>query len=124
MAPGSGLPPHTAAGLACLGALPTAVIFYFVDRRDPFVRLYALQMMAWSGIGLMISKLFELIIFMFHHIPIFGSLLESAFGLLYSLFGTIWVCGWLAMAVLAFLGKALRVPPAVSMLKRYLFPPR
>lgn len=124
VAPGSGLPPHTAAGLACLGALPTAVIFYFVDRRDPFVRLYALQMMIWSGIGLMISKLFDLLIFMFHEIPIFGSLVAAAFSVLYSLFGTVWVCGWLAMSVLAFLGKPLRMPPAVGMIKRYLFPPR
>jgi hypothetical protein len=88
------------------------------------VRLYALQMMAWSAIGLMVSKLFELLIFMFDHIPFFGTLIGSALGLLYSLFGTIWVCGWLAMAVLAFLGKPLRVPPAFSMIKRYLFPPR
>jgi uncharacterized membrane protein len=124
VAPGSGLTPNTAAGLACLGTLPTALVFYFVDRRDAFVRLYSLQMIVWSAGGLMVSKLFDLSLFVFDHVPLFGRLIVPLLNLLYGLFGMVWVCGWLAMAVLAFMGKPLRVPPFVAMVRRYLFPPR
>jgi uncharacterized membrane protein len=55
----TGLPPRTAATLAYSGWWVTGAIFWFVERRDPFVRFHAAQAVVVFGLAALLVVFFS-----------------------------------------------------------------
>lgn len=68
----TGLPSNVAAALACI-PLIGGLIFYILEKHDPFVRFYAMQSIIFGGIWLLFRVLSHIVGSIFWSIPVAGS---------------------------------------------------
>src|SRR5947209_192163 len=84
-APGTtGLPSNVAAALACI-PLIGGIIFYILEKRDPFVRFYAMQSIIFGGAWILCSIVYQIILHIFGAIPAIGAFFVIILGLLWAL---------------------------------------
>lgn len=107
---GSGLPRNVAAGLACIFPLFGGIAFLFIDRKDPFVRIYALQSIVLGLALLGISLMNDMAHFMFSHIPLLGGMFNWVLALIFAFIGCAWAAVWIGLTGLAFWNKDWKVP--------------
>ena len=103
----SGLTPNVAAGLAVLMTLITGLIFLFLEKRNRFVRYWAMQAVFFGAAVLVYSIVSAVIGSVLGHIFWLLAILWGLFSLLISL-GFLVV--WVIMLVQAFSGKEWEVP--------------
>ena len=117
--PGSstGLNPRVAAALAYSGWWVTGVIFWFLERRDRYVRFHAAQSVAAFGvIALLVLGFAGLAAASITFMP-------EAFTLLIAAAGVAWVVGvalWIVAMWKAASGSAWRIPVAASLADRLM----
>ena len=102
----SGLAPNVAAGLAVILGLISGVVFLFLEKRNRFVRFWAMQAVFFGAAGLAYSILSRIIGAILFHIPLIG-ILWFLFSLLISI-GFLVV--YILMLIKAFGGKEWEVP--------------
>src|SRR5947207_8654994 len=65
------LPSNIAAALACI-PLIGGIIFYIVEKRDGFVRFYAMQSIVFGGAWLLFSVVWKIVVAILVPIPVIG----------------------------------------------------
>ncbi|MEO7723963.1 MAG: hypothetical protein ABIU29_04630 [Chthoniobacterales bacterium] len=76
----TGLPSNVAAALACF-PLIGGIIFYVLEKRDGFVRFYAMQSIIFGGAWLLFGFVARILSWMLSEIPVIGGLLAVLWGL-------------------------------------------
>ena len=120
VAPGSGLPINVAAGLASLFTLPGGLVFMFLDRKEPYVRFYAIQGIVLGAIAFLLGTVQWLMTVIFTPIPFLGKFFLGVFGFVLALVWLVWMAIWVVSTVCAFSGKQWRVPFLSTLLARYI----
>jgi uncharacterized membrane protein len=115
----TGLPSNVGAGLCAIFHLLGGVIFYLIERKDLFVRHWAVQSIyfggAWIGAFLAISILSSIL----GHLPGIGILFLVLFSLLWFV---VWLGGvilWIIGIIKAFQGQKWEYPFISALGKRY-----
>lgn len=106
----SGLPPNVAAGLACLFSLIGGIIFLILEKKNRFVRLWAMQSVFLGSLGLAISVVFRVVYFVFGELPLVGRFLVLLFSLLHLAFALGWFVGYVITVIKAFSNEAWEIP--------------
>jgi uncharacterized membrane protein len=97
----TGLPSNVAAALACI-PLIGGLIFYILEKHDPFVRFYAMQSIIFGGIWFLFNILSWVLHSIFSFVPVVGPI-----------FGGL----WLFVAAVVHLG--LLVIMVIAMIKAF-----
>jgi uncharacterized membrane protein len=116
----TGLPRHIAAGLATFFPLLGGVLFLALEKRDRFVRFYAMQSVFLGGALLGVALAVGLAEFIFNQIPIIGWLIALGFAAVNLLFSLAWLVVWLITIVKALLNVEWEVPVLGAMARRRL----
>ena len=115
----SGLPSKLAAGLCAIFTLLGGIVFYVIEKKDLFVRHWAVQTIyfgtAWFGISILISIFSAL----FGHLPFIGFVFFLSFALLHFLVMCGGVVLWIIGIVKAFSGERWEYPFISALGKRY-----
>src|SRR3954465_11469915 len=80
----TGLPSNVAAALACI-PLIGGIIFYVLEKRDSFVRFYAMQSIIFGGAWIMFSIVYQIVHAIFVSIPAIGGLFAILLALIWAL---------------------------------------
>jgi len=97
-----GLAPNVAAGLACAFGLISGIVFLVLEKKDQFVRFWAMQATIFGGAVFA----FWILLMILVKIPFLGVLIALASLLVY--LGVFVV--WLLMVIKAFTGKEWEMP--------------
>lgn len=111
----TGLAPRVAAPLAYAGWWITGLLFWFVERRDPFVRFHAAQAIAAFGIIAALTTAFGLLA------AVSLTFLPGAFAPFLWSAAITWIAGvvlWGAVMWNAARGRAWRIPLAADLADR------
>lgn len=106
----TGLTPNIAAGLACLVPLLSGIIFLLLEKRDPFVRLWAMQSAVFGAALIVANLAFRLVAMVFSHIPLLNLLVGILLFLLSLAVSLGGLVVWIIMLVKAFGGETWEVP--------------
>ena len=106
----TGLPRNIAAGLASIFTLIGGIVFLVLERKDRFVRFYAVQSILLGVVALMVSVAGAVVEFIFSHIPLIGGLLNGALWVVKGGFSLAWFVIYVVMIVKAFTGKEWEIP--------------
>ena len=105
----SGLPSNVAAALACI-PLIGGIIFYILEKRDSFVRFYAMQSIIFGGAWIMFSIVHQIVHAIFVSIPALGYPLSILWGLVWAFVTIGFLIVFIIMVIKAFSGKRWDVP--------------
>src|SRR5947209_514444 len=103
------LPSNIAAALACV-PLIGGIIFYIMEKRDAFVRFYAMQSIIFGGAWLLVSIACSIISHVFWAIPMIGPLLGFIWSLIQALIEIAFVVIWIIATIKAFTGVRWEIP--------------
>ena len=107
---GCGLPANVAAALSCAFPLIGGIAFLILEKKNAFVRFYAMQSLLFGIAALAISLALELTAQLFHHVPLLGSIMLIFILLMQFAFGLAWLAVWLLTVAQAFMGREWEVP--------------
>ena len=94
------LPSNIAAALACI-PLIGGIIFYILEKRDAFVRFYAMQSIILGGAWFLFNVVYAIIHAIFASVPAIGVFLTVLWGL---------VVVWIIATIKAFTGVRWEMP--------------
>jgi uncharacterized membrane protein len=106
----TGLPRNIAAALATIFTLIGGVVFLVLERKDLFVRFYAVQSILLGAIACLVSVAVAVVNFIFSHVPLIGGLLNSVFSIVILAFWLLWLVVYIVAIVKAFMGKEWEIP--------------
>ena len=102
----TGMAPNTAAGLSGIFTLITGIVFLLIEKRNTFVRFWAMQATVFGLTGLAISVVFRILATVFS----FSSILLTLLSLVSLLVSLALFVAWIVMLVKAFSGKEWELP--------------
>src|SRR5213592_3288153 len=105
----TGLPSNVAAALACI-PLIGGVIFYILEKRDEFVRFYAMQSIIFGGAWFLFNIVSTVIHLIFGSVPAIGGLLSLLWGLIAMLVQLAFLIIWIVATVKAFTNVRWDIP--------------
>src|ERR1700736_3776994 len=103
------LPPNIAAAIACI-PLVGGIIFYILEKRDGFVRFYAMQSIIFGGAWFLVSIVVTIIRMIFASVPAIGVVLSILWGLVGMFVHLAFVVIWIIATVKAFTGVRWEIP--------------
>jgi|ERR1700730_2631091 len=103
------LPPNIAAALACI-PLIGGIIFYIMEKRDPFVRFYAMQSIIFGGAWMLFNIVYMIIHAIFASVPAIGIFLSILWGIAGMLVHLAFVVIWIIATVKAFTNVRWEIP--------------
>ena len=106
----SGLAPNVAAGLAALFPLVGGAVFLALEKKDRFVRFWAMQSVFFGGAAIVVSVALRIAAFIFGLIPLIGKLLLLLLVVVHLVFGLACLAIWIIGIVKAFSGKEWEIP--------------
>ncbi|MBV8173849.1 MAG: DUF4870 domain-containing protein, partial [Verrucomicrobia bacterium] len=110
---------NVAAGLCAIFHLLGGIVFYFVEKKDLFVRHWAVQAIyfgaAWIGAFIAISVLSGIL----GHLPGIGFIFALLFALLWFIVWLVGVILWIIGIIKAFQGQKWEYPIISQQGKRY-----
>ncbi|MDB6154593.1 MAG: rane protein [Chthoniobacteraceae bacterium] len=106
----SGLSPHVAAGIACIFSLIGGIIFLLLEKKNAFVRFWAMQALLLGIVAFGAAVLFPIAHFILAHLPLIGGLMAFLLWLLYLFFEIAWVVVYLMTIIKAFSGREWELP--------------
>ena len=83
----TGLPANISAALACVFGIVSGIIFFILEKKNNFVRFYAMQSIYFSGIWIVLGIAFQILAFIMAHIPFIGALFLILMGLVWLVLG-------------------------------------
>ena len=108
--PGStGLPTNVAAALACL-PLIGGIIFYVLEKRDQFVRFYAMQSIIFGGAWFVFVIIWNVLYGVLASIPAIGWIFAFLLWILWAVFNVGAVIIWVIAMIKAFNGVRWDIP--------------
>ena len=106
----TGIPPNVAAGLACLFPLIGGIVFLLLEKKNAFVRFYAMQSVFFGGASLAFSIALRLLRLIFGQIPVVGLIVTIFLGLIAFAFGIAWFVIYIITLVKSFSGTEWEIP--------------
>ena len=103
------LPSNIASALACV-PLIGGIIFYIMEKRDSFVRFYAMQSIIFGGAWLLFNIASGVIFMVLHSIPVLGKPLEFFWSIANALIHIAFLVVWIVATVKAFTGVRWEIP--------------
>lgn len=116
----AGLAPNVAAGLACLFSLVSGVVFLVIERREKFVRFWAMQSVLWGVVAITAALLVAIAGPVLNWLPIIGGLLLLVLKLVYWVFRVVWVVVFFVCLIHAFSKKEWEIPWIGKIARRLL----
>ena len=103
------LPPNVAAAIACI-PLVGGIIFYILEKRNSFVRFYAMQSIIF-GIAWFVFNIVSAVVHaVFGAIPAIGGILVFFWAIIAALVHVAFIVLWIIATVKAFTGVRWEVP--------------
>jgi uncharacterized membrane protein len=103
------LPPNVAAAIACI-PLIGGIIFYILEKRNGFVRFYAMQSIIFGGAWFLFNIVSMIIHVIFGSVPAIGVFLSVLWGLLAMLVHLAFLVVWIIATVKAFTNVRWEIP--------------
>lgn len=105
----TGLQTNVAAALACI-PLVGGLIFYVLEKRDEFVRFYAMQSIIFGGIWFLFNVVSLIVHLIFGSVPMIGPFLLFLWGLIAMLVHLALLVIWIIATVKAFTNVRWDIP--------------
>lgn len=105
-----GLSRNVAAGLACLFSIVSGIIFLVLERRDRFVRFWAMQAVFLGGLALAVAVVVKIAVLLLVILPLIGGLLVLLLGVLHIIFTIAWLVAYVVSVIKAFSGQEWEIP--------------
>jgi uncharacterized membrane protein len=103
------LPPNVAAAIACL-PLIGGIIFYILEKRNSFVRFYAMQSIIFGGAWCLFNIVSAVVHAVFGAIPAIGGILVFFWAIIAALIQIAFIVIWIIATVKAFTGVRWDIP--------------
>jgi uncharacterized membrane protein len=116
----TGLPRNVAAGIATFFPLLGGALFLVLEKKDRFVRFYAMQSVFLGGLLLAVSLAVGLAELIFRQVPIIGWLVALGFVAVNLLFSLAWLVIWVIAIVKALSNVEWEVPVLGAMARKRL----
>jgi uncharacterized membrane protein len=114
----TGLPSNIAAALACI-PLVGGLIFWFLEKRDSFVRFYAMQSIIFGGVWVVFNIISRIVFAIFSSIPALGSLLVFLWAIIQALIHLAFLVIMVIAMIKAFSGSRWEIPYVGPMARKY-----
>ena len=105
----TGLPSNLAAALACIPLLG-GIIFYILEKRDGYVRFYAMQSIVFGGAWFLFNIVSMVIHLILGSVPALGVFLSVLWGLVALLVHIAFLVIWIVATVKAFTNVRWEIP--------------
>jgi len=105
----TGLPSNVAAAIACI-PLIGGIIFYILEKRDSFVRFYAMQSIILGGAWLLFYIAASIVGLIFRWIPVVAGVLDFFWGIIVAIVQIVVVVLWIVATVKAFTKVRWEIP--------------
>src|SRR5207253_764275 len=105
----TGLPSNVAAAIACI-PLIGGIIFYVLEKRDSFVRFYAMQSIIFGAAWLLFNIVYAIVHVIFASVPAIGVFLSLLWGLVGMLVHLAFVVVWVIATIKAFTNVRWDIP--------------
>lgn len=105
----TGLPSNIAAALACI-PLVGGIVFYILEKRDPFVRFYAMQSIMFGAAWILFDIVSKILFAIFGSIPAIGGLLVFFWAIIQALIHIAFLVVWIIAMVKAFTNVRWDIP--------------
>ncbi len=105
----TGLPSNVAAALACI-PLIGGIIFYVLEKRDSFVRFYAMQSIIFGGAWIMFAIVYQIVYAILVSIPAIGGLFAVVLALVWALITIAFLIVFIIAVIKAFSGVRWDIP--------------
>lgn len=103
------LPPNVAAALACI-PLIGGIVFYILEKRNDFVRFYAMQSIIFGGAWFLFGIVSRVVILIFSSVPAIGVFFALLCSLLAALVHLAFLIVWVIATVKAFTNVRWEIP--------------
>ena len=107
---GSGVAPNIAATICAALPLVGGIIFLVLEKKNAFVRFWAMQSVFFGGASIAISLLIQIATFILAHIPIIGWLMALLLVFAGMAFGFAILIVWVITIIKAFSNKEWDIP--------------
>src|SRR5947207_9791838 len=97
----TGLPSNVAAAIACI-PLIGGIIFYILEKRDSFVRFYAMQSIILGGAWLLFYIAASIVGLIFRWIPVVAGVLDFFWGIIVAIVQIVVVVIWIVATATPF----------------------
>jgi uncharacterized membrane protein len=105
----TGLPSNVAAAIACI-PLIGGIIFYILEKRDNFVRFYAMQSIILGGAWILFAIVYSVAHAILSPIPAIGLLFSIVLWIIWALVGLAFLVVFIVTVVKAFNGVRWDIP--------------
>jgi uncharacterized membrane protein len=105
----TGLPSNVAAAIACV-PLVGGIIFYILEKRDDFVRFYAMQSIIFGGAWILFDIISKILFAIFSSIPAIGGILVFFWAIIQALIHIAFLVIWIIAMVKAFTNVRWEIP--------------
>src|SRR4029453_1032491 len=105
----TGFPSNVAAAIACI-PLIGGIIFYILEKHDPFVRFYAMQSIIFGCAGFLFNIVSAVVAAAFGATPGIGGILVFFWAIVAALFHIAFLVVWIIATVKAFTGVRWDIP--------------
>lgn len=106
----TGLAPNIAAGFACLFSIVGGIVILVLEKKDPFVRFWAMQSVFLGGVAMASSMAARIMDSIFRLIPVLGHLLIAITGLALDVLSFAVLIAYIISLVKAFSGQEWEIP--------------
>ncbi len=106
----TGLTPNIAAGIATLFTIVGGIVFLVLEKKDRFVRFWAMQSVFLGGLALAVPIVVRIANLVFDFIPFAGKLMMVVLGLANLVFGIAWFIVYVICVVKAFSRQEWEIP--------------
>jgi uncharacterized membrane protein len=103
------LPPNVAAALACI-PLVGGIIFYILEKRNGFVRFYAMQSIIFGSAWILFDIISKILFAIFGSIPAIGGILVFFWAIVAAIIHIAFLVLWIIAMVKAFTNTRWEIP--------------
>src|SRR5438477_58567 len=114
----TGLPSNIAAALACI-PLVGGLIFWFLEKRDSFVRFYAMQSIIFGGAWVVFNVISRIVFDIFGSIPALGPVLVFLWAIIQALVHLAFLVIMVIAMIKAFSGSRWDIPYVGPVARKY-----
>ena len=107
---GTSIAPNIAATICAAVPLVGGIVFLVLEKKNPFVRFWAMQSILFGGLLFAVSILLQIVSFILAHIPILGWILLFVIWIASLIFWVGWMVIWVITIIKAFSNVEWEIP--------------